>query len=225
MQEMQVAGDHAAERMLERLAGRTGLAAMSAVIMCSTFGAINSNILMAPRIPFAMGRDGLFFKPLGFVHSQYRTPVAAILTTSMMAIGLIGLITLGKFLVHDVPMTGETLPTGFLAKLQESLRSNTVFSLLTNCFTFAASAFYALAVVAVMVLRKTKPTQARPYRTWGYPVVPIVFVSVYAWFLFQIYDSNPAESRVGLLFICSGLPTYFLFRWWNRTHNTRTHAS
>ena len=184
---------------------------MSAVIMCSTFGAINSNILMAPRIPFAMGRDGLFFPMLGRVHATYRTPVAAILTTALMAIGLIGLITLGKMAVGQAPI-GNVAPMGLMSKITDSLRNDSAFSLLTNCFTFVASAFYALAVVAVIVLRSKLPNQDRPFRTWWYPVSPAIFVLVYAWFLVQIYSTNPAESRVGLLFICSGIPAYFTFR-------------
>lgn len=214
MTELQQAGDHAAEQMLERLAGRAGLAAMSAVIMCSTFGAINSNILMAPRIPFAMARDGLFFSTLGRVHANYRTPVAAILTTSLMSIGLIGLVTLGKTLVHDVPLSPDT-STGFSAKVWESLRNDSTFSLLTNCFTFVASGFYCLAVVAVIVLRRKLPDRERPYRTWCYPLVPAIFIVVYLWFLVQIYSSNPTESRAGILFILLGLPAYFLIRKWN----------
>ena len=215
MSEMQQAGDHAAEEMLRRLAGRGGLAAMSAVIMCSTFGAINSNILMAPRIPFAMGRDGMFFAPLGRVHANYRTPVPAILTTSLMAIGLIGLVTLGKVAVEFLPNESQSL-SGFAARVCESLRSDSTFSLLTNCFTFAASAFYALAVVSVIVLRRRLPDQKRPYRTWCYPIAPVVFVVVYAWFLVQIYASNPTESRAGLCIILSGFPVYLAFRRRNR---------
>lgn len=213
MSEMQQAGDHAAERMLERLAGRGGLAAMSAVIMCSTFGAINSNILMAPRIPFAMGRDGLSFATLGQVHANYRTPVAAIFTTSMMAIGLIGLVTFGKMFALHFPES-NTSP-GFVGKVWASLRSDSTFSLLTNCFTFVASGFYCLAVVAVIVLRRKLPDVNRPYRTWCYPVVPVTFIVCYIWFLFQIYSSNPAESHAGILFIFLGLPAYVLVRRWN----------
>ena len=221
MSAMQQAGDHAAEEMLRKLAGRGGLAAMSAVIMCSTFGAINSNILMAPRIPFAMGRDGLFFGTLGKVHANYRTPVAAILTTSLMAIGLIGLVTLGKTYVQQSATQGVAA-TGIAAMVWESLRTDSTFSLLTNCFTFVASAFYALAVVALIVLRLKLPEQHRPYRTWGYPLVPMIFVAVYSWFLLQIYSSNPTESRAGLLFICSGFPVYWLFRrWTSRSGSSR----
>ena len=70
MGEMAAAGDHAAEEMLGKLLGQTGMAAMSAVIMCSTFGAINTNLLQAPRITFAMGRDGAFFRSLGRVQRE-----------------------------------------------------------------------------------------------------------------------------------------------------------
>lgn len=218
MPEMQAAGDHAAEQMLYKLAGRSGQAAMSVVIMCSTFGAINSNILMAPRIPFAMGRDGLFFQGLGRVHANYRTPVIAILTTSLMAVGLIALVSFGKYLARDLSL-GEPGSLGLSKKIGISLRDDSIFSLLTNCFVFVASAFYALAVVAVVVLRIKLPDAERPYKTWGYPVVPVVFVAAYSWFLVQIYASNPAESRTGVLLIGLGVPAYFLIRKWNASES------
>jgi amino acid transporter len=64
MEEMKQAGNHAAEEMLYRLLGPIGMTCVSTVIMCSTLGAINSNLLYAPRVTFAMGRDGVFFREL-----------------------------------------------------------------------------------------------------------------------------------------------------------------
>ncbi len=214
MDQMRAAGDHAAERMLYRLAGRSGQTAMSIVIMCSTFGAINSNLLMAPRITFAMGRDRLFFRSLGQVHANFRTPVVAILTTSLMAVALIGGITLSKFGVANVDATSFE---GELArKVVSSLHNDSTFDLMTNFFTFSASVFYALSVLAVIVLRFRSPELERPYRVWGYPLVPVVFVSVYIWFLVQAYASNPIESRAGVGFILLGIPVYFAYQAWSR---------
>ena len=85
MAQMQAAGNHAAEEMLRQLLGRVGLTSMSIVIMCSTFGALNCNLLYAPRVTFAMGRDGVFFRELGRVHAHYRTPAAAIALLAAMA--------------------------------------------------------------------------------------------------------------------------------------------
>ena len=72
MEEMAAAGPHAAETMVAALLGPFGAAAMAAVIMCSTFGGINSNLLLSTRIPFALGRDRLLAPVLGKV--QRRLP-------------------------------------------------------------------------------------------------------------------------------------------------------
>ncbi len=213
MEELRAAGDHGAERMLEKLAGPTGRSLMSIVIMCSTFGAINTNLLYGPRISFAMGRDGLFFSSLGRVHADYRTPVVAILVTSMMAILLIGAITVGKMFATDVPISGpETETASLIQRWNESLRNDSTFDLLTNMVIFSLSVFYALAVLAVIVLRVREPERARPYRAWGYPLVPVIFLAVYVWFLWQIYVSNPLESRAGLGCLLLGVPAFFVYR-------------
>jgi hypothetical protein len=86
-----------------------------------------------------------------------------------------------------------------------------VFTLLTNLVIFGASIFYALTIAAVMVLRRRRPELERPYRTWGYPVVPIVYVVVYLWFLSTILLQRPLESGVGLVIIALGAPAYYLW--------------
>ncbi len=210
MSEMKASGNHAAEEMLRRLLGPLGLASMSTVIMCSTFGALNSNLLYAPRVSFAMGRDGLFFRGLGRVHATYRTPVVAILVLAVMAVGLIAAAALGKHLVRGI--AADETQGSFSARIVASLQGDTIFDLLTNCVVFSASIFYMLSVLAVVVLRYRRPDLRRRYRTWGYPVTPLVFVAVYAWFLAQVYASHPLESRAGLLFIALGVPVYWLCR-------------
>lgn len=220
MDEMRAAGDHAAERMLGKLLGSTGLAAMSAVIMCSTFGAINTNLLQAPRITFAMGRDGTFFRGLGTVHATYRTPVAAIVLLSGMAIVLVVGVAIAKQLAAEhgpapAPASAAVAAgaaTGLWTRTVDSLRVGSTFDLLTNFVIFALSVFYMLGVLAVVVLRVRRPDAIRPYRTWGYPVVPVLFLSVYVWFLWQVYATNPLEARAGLLIIALGIPAYLVFR-------------
>ena len=87
---------------------------------------------------------------------------------------------------------------------------------MTNFVIFTVSVFYSLAVLALIVLRIRRPDADRPYRTWGYPVVPILFLVTYAWFLLQIYESSPVESRSGLLLIVLGIPVYFAYQAWAR---------
>ncbi|MDA9764175.1 amino acid permease [bacterium] len=217
MEEMASAGNHAAEQMLLKLVGPAGMAAMSAVIMCSTFGAINTNLLIAPRVTFAMGRDGVFFRTLGRVHPEYQTPVPAILVTALMAIGLVFLVPFGQYLVRDVSV--ENIASQVMQLIIGSLQDSSIFELLTNFIIFSLGGFVSLAVFAVIVLRIKQPDLARPYRAWGYPVTPIIFLSVYIWFMVQIYLNKPLESRIGLLFIALGIPVYFLYQKWSSSSN------
>jgi basic amino acid/polyamine antiporter, APA family len=97
-----------------------------------------------------------------------------------------------------------------------SLRNDSIFSLLTNFVIFSASIFYMLGVLAVIVLRYRQPDVKRPYKTWGYPMVPLLFLLAYVWFMMQIYRSNPLESRTGLAFIALGVPVFFTYRYSSR---------
>lgn len=212
MGEMRLAGDHAAEQVLRRLLGQPGLTAMSAVIMCSTFGAINSNLLQAPRVSFAMGRDKVFFETLGHVHATFRTPVPAILVMAAMSVALVASVAVAKIAAQDLVV--DSYESELARKVVTSLQDDSIFSLLTNFVIFSASIFYMLGVAAVLVLRRRMPAVERPYRTWGYPLTPIAFLVVYVWFLSQVYASNPLESRTGVLFIFCGLPVYAAYRVW-----------
>ncbi|MCA9173731.1 MAG: amino acid permease [Planctomycetales bacterium] len=209
--ELQAAGNHAAEQMLFKLAGAPGRAAVSVAIMLSTFGAINSNLLLAPRVTFAMGRDRTFFRGLGAVHVNYRTPVVAIVVAAVTSIGLMVAVALGKFLVSGV----DASALGELSRrVVESLQQESAFELLTNFVVFSVGVFFILCVVGLMVLRRREPHLERPYRTWGYPVVPIVFVLCYVAFMAQAYLSQRFESQMGLLGILLGVPVYFAYQKW-----------
>lgn len=210
MSELAAAGEDGARVVLGRVMGQPGAQAMALVILCSTFGAINTNLLQAPRVNFAMGRDGVFFRGLGMIHARYRTPSISIIVTSTMAIGLIVAVAVAKVAFRDV--RPESISWTLGQRLVASLHQNSIFTLLTNFVIFAASIFYLLAVLAVVVLRIRHPEWKRPYRTLGYPVVPLLFVAVYVWFLIQIYRGSPLEAHTGLVLIALGLPVYFAYR-------------
>jgi APA family basic amino acid/polyamine antiporter len=74
---------------------------------------------------------------------------------------------------------------------------------------FSSWILYAMATASVLVLRRTQPGLNRPYRTLGYPVVPILFVLVAITLLVQTMRTYPRESILGLVFIMAGLPFYF----------------
>ena len=75
-------------------------------------------------------------------------------------------------------------------------------------FALTLSSF--LAVLAVIVLRITRPDMERPYRTWGYPVTPLVFLAVTAFMLIYLLIERPVQSLAGLALLTSGLIVYRL---------------
>jgi len=82
------------------------------------------------------------------------------------------------------------------------------FEELTNLFIFAAWIFYGAAVVALFRMRKTEPDLPRPYRCWGYPWVPGIFVAGALALTVNIWIDRPGRSSIGLLLILAGLPFY-----------------
>jgi APA family basic amino acid/polyamine antiporter len=87
------------------------------------------------------------------------------------------------------------------------------FEELSNLFIFAAWIFYGFAVVALFRLRRTEPDLPRPYRCWGYPWVPGLFVAGALALTINIWIQRPGRSSIGLLLILAGLPFY---KFWAR---------
>jgi APA family basic amino acid/polyamine antiporter len=91
------------------------------------------------------------------------------------------------------------------------------FEDLTSLFIFATWIFYGLAVVSMMRMRRTEPNLHRPYRTWGYPVVPLLFVLGAVALTVSLWIARPVRSSLGLVLILFGLVFY---RYWRgRTQN------
>ena len=84
------------------------------------------------------------------------------------------------------------------------------FDQLTDCVIFAGMIFYAAATSAVFILRKKRPDAPRPYKTLGYPVVPVLFVLVALWLVINTVVTSPKESLAGLGLIALGLPGLLL---------------
>ncbi len=210
MDKMAAAGETAYKDVAAKLAGTQGVLLISAVIMCSTFGAINSNLLYGPRVAFAMGRDGVFFRSLGHVHANFRTPSVAIAVQVVMAAGMVLAAALLKVVLAGV--NAKSLPWERLQKIVETVQTDSLFTIFTNFAIFSASIFYLLGVAAVLILRWKRPDLPRPYRTFGYPFVPIGFVLVYLWFLWQVFSERPFEALMGLALISLGVPVFFLWQ-------------
>ena len=82
---------------------------------------------------------------------------------------------------------------------------------------FSEFLFYALVTAGLFVLRRKEPALPRPYRTWGYPVVPAIFVFLSALLLINTFREQRTDSLWGLALVGSGIPAYFLWKWWQRS--------
>ena len=84
-----------------------------------------------------------------------------------------------------------------------------LFDILTEWTVFGGSIFYFSAVGGVFVLRYRRPEAPRPYRTWGYPLVPLVFLVFYVFLLASMYWAQPIDRLIGLGLIGLGAVAYF----------------
>jgi APA family basic amino acid/polyamine antiporter len=173
-----------------------GANGITAVTLCSVFGALNCNLMMGPRVAFAMARDRIFWRPLAHVHPKFRTPAVSLLTQAVMSCSLV---VVGTYLLLHI----------------DSLKNEDLFGLLTNFVVYSANIFYALCVLGVYVLRIRHPEWTRPYHTWGYPLVPGLYLAGMGWFLWMAYFAEPFSSGVGLALMALGLPVYGLISVWN----------
>ncbi|MFA5323790.1 MAG: amino acid permease [Smithella sp.] len=125
-------------------------------------------------------------------------------------------------------MSEDKIFWSFLKKLHPrfgtpylAILSQAVLSIVLVCLgTFNQLLSYVVFVMLIvsiatgaahLILRWKKPDFLRPYRTWGYPVVPVLFILVYLWISQQIFMEKPSTSLVGLLLAVSGLPFYFFW--------------
>ncbi len=173
--------------------GPPGLVIMAAAIMISCFGTINGIILGGARVFYAMACDRLFFARVGAVNAHH-VPAVALVTQGVWA----SLLTLPRTATVD-PTTG-------------ALTHGNVCTQLLEYAIPADLVFYGLMTGAVIVLRRKAPTVERPYRTIGYPVPPLIYISMVALLILDFAYLAPATSGMGYLLALSGIPVYFIWR-------------
>jgi APA family basic amino acid/polyamine antiporter len=193
------------------LLGLNGVVAISALVMCSTFISLNGNALTGPRSYFAMGRDGMLPAWFDRVHPRFQTPANAIFSQAVWAIGLT---VLGTVLILVPPPKSQTWLPDFVTAAWTTLNKKHLYDILLDYVIFGATVFYMLAITSVFVLRRTRPELHRPYKTWGYPFTPLVFVAASLLLLGSMLAN--AETRMqaigGGVLILLGVPAYYLLR-------------
>lgn len=83
------------------------------------------------------------------------------------------------------------------------------FDTLTDYVIFGSWIFYALVTASIFVFRKKYPDAIRPYKAFGYPVVPVLFLLVAGWLIVNTITTSPKQSFIGIFLILAGLPVYY----------------
>jgi len=175
----------------ERLFGRIGLLLASLALMISVFGSLNGNLLVGPRLLFAMGQDGLAPKALYHLHPTWGTPARAIAVLASWCIVLV-------------------LGAGLLIYLDVMRKA--LFDVLTDYAMFGAVSFETLAVASIFMVRRQYPVDKvqLPYRSWGYPVIPVIYVLAMAAVLGNMFYTQPIEALIAVGFMLVGAVVYFV---------------
>jgi APA family basic amino acid/polyamine antiporter len=177
---------------MQAIFGDAGRIIMAIAIMISTFGCNNGLILAGARVYYAMACDNLFFKRIGTLNAKH-VPAVALITQGIWA----SLLTLPRTITTD--------------KAGKVIYGN-VYSQLIEYLTSADLVFYGLMVAAVIVMRKKAAHLDRPYRTFGYPFVPLLYIALAFFFVIDLGYLAPRTSGVGYLIVLTGLPAYLIWR-------------
>jgi APA family basic amino acid/polyamine antiporter len=181
--------DRVASATLEAIVPGLGGIIMAVGIMISTFGCNNGLILAGARAYYAMARDGVFFRHAGVLNDR-KVPAWGLLLQGIWAAFLI------------VPRTYNAGTHSY---------GNLYGDLLTYVIS-AALIFYILTIAGLFRLRATRPDIERPYRAFGYPVVPALYIIGAAAILLVLFTYQTATTWPGLAIILVGVPAYYLFK-------------
>ena len=109
---------------------------------------------------------------------------------------------------YRVPMVALIVQGVWACILTASGRSDQLYTYVV----FVSWLFYAMSCGAVIVLRHKAPNMPRPYKTWGYPVVPVIFILFAIWLMLNTIVEAPRDAAIGVGIMLSGLPIYFYWK-------------
>ena len=186
--------DRVATAALSAIFGASGARVMAVAIIISTFGCNNGLILAGSRVAYAMAKDGLFFRATGTLN---RKGVPA------TALGFQGLWIIILILLRT------RKPDGSYGNL---------YSNLLDYVVFAALLFYVLTIAGIFVLRIKRPEVERPYRAFGYPLLPLLYIVAAAGIMGVLLLYETQTAGMGMVIVLLGVPVYWL--WSRKTGKT-----
>jgi basic amino acid/polyamine antiporter, APA family len=182
-------GDRIATATLNAIFPGAGLTIMAIGIMVSTFGCMNGLILAGARAYYAMARDRLFFRSAGRLNGA-KVPAWGLVLQGLWA----------AFLV--LPRTYDPATRSY----------GNVYNNLLEYIISAALIFYILTIAGIFRLRATRPDADRPYRAFGYPVIPALYMVGAAAILIVLFAYRTATTWPGLIIVLLGVPVYFAWK-------------
>ena len=186
--------DRVATAVVSAIFGSAGAGLMAAAIMISTFGCNNGLILAGARVYYAMSRDGLFFRSVGQLNSKH-VPAKALVLQGVWA----SLLVLARTRLVN-PQTG-------------AVSYGNLYGDLLDYVVFAVLIFYVLTIYGLFVLRRKRPDAPRPYRAFGYPLIPILYIVLAIAIMFVLILYKTQTTWPGLLIVLLGVPVYLI---WSR---------
>jgi APA family basic amino acid/polyamine antiporter len=185
--------DRVATALMERVFPGIGVLLMAGIIMVSTFGCNNGLILAGARAYYAMARDRLFFQSVGRLNAA-KVPAAGLVLQGVWSAALV-------------------LPRVYNPTTQ---KYGNLYGNLLDYVISAALIFYILTILGVFRLRRTRPDAARPYRAFGYPIVPALYIAGASAILLVLFVYRASTTWPGLVIVLLGVPVYFV---WNRARS------
>lgn len=185
--------DRVATAAIEVVFSGAGPVIMAVAIMVSTFGCINGLILAGPRVYYAMSLDSLFFKTIGKLNTK-GVPAAGLLFQCVWTV----LLVLPRTRLRD-PATGVE-------------HYGNLYNDLLDYVIFAVLIFYVLTIAGIFVLRRKRPDAERPYRAFGYPVIPVLYMIAATAIMCVLGLYKTQTTWPGLVIVLTGVPVFFLWK-------------
>jgi basic amino acid/polyamine antiporter, APA family len=194
------ADDRVATAALQNIFGPAAASIMAVLIIISTFGCNNGLILAGARVYYAMSRDGLFFKSTGRLNEKLVPGVGLILQGIWAAI-----LVLPRTRLRDASGAPLLDPATGLQ------RYGNLYSDLLNYVVFSVLVFYVLTIAGIFILRRKRPDVPRPYRAFGYPMIPLLYIVAASTIMAVLLLYRTQTTWPGLLIVLLGIPVYYLW--------------